>query len=509
MKLKKLLRPLKNPQISEDKEVDITSITDNSQNARKGGLFVAIKGGKVDGHKYILNAIKKGAKVIVGERKRQDVDLKDDTVYVRVKDSREALSYLASEWYGNPSEKMRIIGVTGTDGKTTTANLLHHALSKLGEKVGLISTINAVVDGKEIDTGFHVTNPEPLDLHKYLKDMVDAGCKYAVLEVTSHGIHQKRIAGVDFDVAIMTNITHEHMDYHDTWEEYREVKAELFKSTPYVVLNRDDASYEFIKSKLAKDAKVISYGIGREDVDIYAKDVFFSGNRATLEVVHKEKTLKTRVNLLGHYNISNYLAAIGGGLGLKFKINDLVKALSSFYKLKGRLESIRNSKGIDIFIDFAHTPNSLENVLNLLKNRSQKRLICVFGCAGERDRDKRVKMGEISAKLADVTIVTAEDPRSEEVGNIIKEVEKGIGKLNVEFLDSKDLSSRNKFYTIVPERGEAISAAINKIAQAGDTVVLCGKGHENSMAYNGTEYPWSDHEAVKKALEGKVLEIKR
>src|SRR3989344_3044062 len=258
----------------------------------------------------------------------------------------------ASYYFGQPSKKLKFIGVTGTDGKSTTATLIYWIIREANKKVGLITTLGAKIGDKNYDTGFHVTTPEPIALQKFLSKMVKAGCKYAVLEVTSHGLDQSRVAGINFDVGVLTNITHEHLDYHKTWQNYRNAKALLFKEVKTAVLNRDDSSFDFIVGKISKNATIISYAIDRSNVDYFATHIDFA--------------------------------------------KDVKKALSSFKPLEGRLEKVNNKKGFGVYIDFAHTPNALEKVLCLVRKSSKGRVIAIFGCAGERDIQKRPMMGHIS-----------------------------------------------------------------------------------------------------------------
>lgn len=451
---------------------NIKGIADDSRKVKKGFVFVAIKGLTVDGHDYIESAVKNGAVVVIGEK-----DLKPQGVkYIKVKDSRLELGRLASKWYGDPSQKLKIIGVTGTDGKTTTSNLIYWLLKTAGKKVGLISTINAKIGNIEFDTGFHVTNPEPLLLHKLLAEMVKKNCEYAVLEVTSHGLDQERVAGVHFDVGVLTNITHEHLDYHKTFANYVAAKAKLFVGVKYAILNAKNTSSSLVLPYLKK-TKVLLYD--------------FNLLNEKLKDAVEERFPQS-------YNQENATAAIATVRILGLAQNDMLKALKSFPQLIGRMQDLKNNKDIKIIVDFAHTPNALKEVLSSSRHLGGRRLICVYGCAGERDREKRRIMPEISLKLADISVLTAEDPRSENIDDILTVMGEAAEKSG---------GHENKNFYKVPERGEAINFAINKLAKKGDVVVICGKGHEKSMAYNGVEYPWSDQEAVKSALKGKIKEI--
>ena len=380
------------------------------------------------------------------------------------------LAVLANLFYGFPSKKMKIIGVTGTDGKTTTVSLIHHILSKSGYKSAMISTVCAKIGDEEIDTGFHVTAPDPWLLQKLLLKMVDSGIEVAVLEATSHGLDQFRLWGINFEISVLTNITHEHIDYHGSFENYRSAKLELLEKSKTIVLNKDDRSYEFIEKILRyKDIKILSYGI-KNGADFTPQKFPF------------------KTNLWGEYNQYNCLAAIGAAISLGVDGEKVLQTISSFAGVKGRLEEIKNSRGVKIIVDFAHTPNALEQILKLLQGIKQKgkKLIVVFGTAGLRDKAKRPLMGGVADKYADFSVITAEDPRTEDVSEICRQIADGFKVKNN--------------YKIVSDRQEAISFAINSLAEKGDTIIICGKGHEKSMCFGTKEYPWSDQEAVRKAL---------
>lgn len=457
MKLSLLLRNFSDYQIYGNKNVTVGSLSGDSRNVKRNGLFVAIKGLTVDGHDYISQAIDNGAKVLFGEMKPKKAWLEKIT-YVQIKDTRSVLGILASTWYDNPSEKLKVIGVTGTKGKTTTVHMIHHVLNSLGKNAGMISSITY--------PGLHVTTPGSVEIHKILKSMASQRKKYAVIEVSSHAIDQKRIAGVEFEVGVLTNISPEHLDYHKNLKRYKETKMSFIKSVRKRIIC--------------------------------------------------PKTTKLNI-CTGKFNNLNAEAAVlvVGILGIKRK--DALGALSSFKLPKGRLEEIKNKKGFRIFVDFAHSPDSLREVLSYLKSITKGNLIAVLGCAGERDVNKRSVMGEISVKLADISVFTAEDPRSEDVNYIVEQIISGAKKVT----HTKELKLHNyrvtvcgsnekyKYYFRILERGEAISFAIQKIAKNKDTIVICGKGHEKSMAYEGVEYPWSDQEAVKVALKDGVKMIER
>src|SRR3989344_5457659 len=373
---------------------------------------------------------------------------------------------LANNKYGFPSRKIKIIGVTGTDGKTTTTNMIYRMLKDAGKKVSMVSTINAEIGGKTYDTGFHVTNPDPGMLQKFISQAVKAGDEYLVLEVTSHGLDQFRAWGVNFNIGVITNITHEHLDYHKTRENYFQAKSKLIKNVQVAVLNFDEK--HFVRLSKITSCKVLSFG--------FNKKADFNPENFPL-----------KLKIPGDYNILNALAAACVGEQLNIDKQTIKKTMESFSSLEGRMNEISNKKGIKIIVDFAHTPNALEGALKALRGQTKGLLISVFGSAGARDTEKRGLMGEVSARLADITVITAEDPRGE------------LDKISQQILEGSQKSGgklgKNVF--IEGDREKAIEFAINTLAKKGDTVGIFGKGHEKSMNIDGkSEKPWSDKEAV-------------
>jgi len=391
-------------------------------------------------------------------------------------------AFLALLFYRFPSSKLKIIGVTGTDGKTTTVNLIYNVLKESGLSVSMISTVSALIKDKEIDTGFHVTAPGAWQLQKLLRKMVDEETEYLVLEVTSHGLDQFRVLGISYEVGVITNVTNEHLDYHKTYETYLRTKAKLLMKSKVAILNTDDQSYEYLINTLRnKGSKILSYGINKE-ADFTPKNFPF------------------RTPLPGEYNQYNCLAAIAAAKVLGTKEETIRKAVAEFKGMVGRMEEIDEGQDFGVVVDFAHTPNALEQALKTLKESlgKDKRLIVVFGAAGLRDKEKRPAMGKIAGKWADFSVVTAEDPRIEKVEDICEQIVQGI------------LAVGGKF-KVVCKRQEAIDYAIGKLAKEGDIVVVCGKGHEKSMCYGEKEFPWSDQEAVRKALQevSKVSQVSK
>jgi UDP-N-acetylmuramoyl-L-alanyl-D-glutamate--2,6-diaminopimelate ligase len=387
------------------------------------------------------------------------------------------LAIFATFFYQFPARNLKIIGVTGTDGKTTTATLIHHLLITGGKKTALITTVAAKIGAEEIPTGFHVTSPHPWRLQSLLREIVNQGYEFVVLEATSHGLAQHRFFGCHFYIGVITNVTHEHLDYHKSFKNYLAAKAKLFRGVKIAVLNQDDKSYNYLSAKIkAQSAKLVSYGV--------KKKADFT-----------PKSFKFKTALLGEYNQYNCLAAIATASSLGLSETKIRQAIKSFKGIEGRMEIIDEGQDFKVFVDFAHTPNALEQVLKTLKMQlSEKgKLITVFGAAGLRDVEKRPKMGRIASRIADLVILTAEDPRTEDVDEIIDQIAKGC-------LRSGGVEGRS-FYK-VPDRAEAIAFAIKK-AKKGEIVVICGKGHEKSMCFGRKEIPWSDQREARRALKEK------
>lgn len=371
-------------------------------------------------------------------------------------------------WYRRPARRLTLIGVTGTDGKTTTTTLIYHLLKLAGKKVAMVSSVAAYIGDQAIDTGFHVTLPDPWQLQKLLRRVADAGYRYLVLEVTSHGLDQHRILGCNFYLSVLTNITHEHLDYHKTLAEYIKAKARLFKLSRISLLNRDAAAYPQIKQLLVGKTRIKTYSLKK-----YLDPAIMAAITTTFTA---------------RYNKENALAAATVALDLGLSPQIIARGLKTFPGVPGRLEVVPNSQGLHVIIDFAHTPNALKAVLTELRRRlkaKSHKLIAVFGVAGLRDRTKRPIMGKIAAKLADEVVLTAEDPRTEDVNQIIGQIASGAPKF--------------PFHKI-PDRQSAINYAIIHLARPGDIVGIFGKGHEASMCYGITEHPWSDRQAALTAL---------
>jgi len=478
-------------QLTESK---VNSLQFDSRRITPGDIFVAFTGGTMDGHDFINDAVANGAIAVVGTREYKDLPVP----YIKVENSREAMAHLAAAFYDHPARKMTMIGVTGTDGKTTTSNLIFEILKAAGFKAGLISTVNAVIGDEIIDTGFHVTTPESIDVQRYLARMVDAGITYLVLETTSHGLAQHRVTACEFDIAVVTNITHEHLDYHGSYEEYRAAKAKLFKSLTQTsikpqgnyrlaILNRDDISYDYLASLVT--TQQISYGT-KNAGDMVATDIVNSSHGVDFSVIASGQVNRMHCNLPGRFNVSNCLAAVAAGQALGIDMPTITRGIGQLSGVPGRMEVIDLGQPFTAIVDFAHTPNALKVALETAREMNRNRIIAVFGSAGLRDRMKRRMMAEVSIALADVTILTAEDPRTESLEDILAEM--------ADAATSAGGREGSTFFR-VPDRGEAIRQAV-QMARPGDLVMSCGKGHEQSMCFITTEYPWDDRTAMRAAL---------
>lgn len=397
-------------------------------------------------------------------------------------------AFLASRLYGNPGEDLEIIGVTGTDGKTTTSTLIYHILKTAKKKVALVSTVDAKIGRASIKTGFHITSPNPFALQALLRRMRSQKVRYVVLEVTSHGLDQFRIYPLRPKIAVLTNITHEHLDYHGTFEAYRDAKLKLFKNAEHAVVNKDLPIFGDINAALPK-VLFSTYSL-ISDSQMKPDKIEYLSDKTIFTLGHTTYTIP----LTGEYNLYNALAAISTALLLGISTSDIRRAIATFKGIKGRLEEVENSRGIHAFVDFAHTPNALKEVLTNLRShkKPEEKLIVVFGAASQRDVTKRPIMGLEASKLADKIVLTAEDPRFENPVDISKQILSGVP------------SKKRKEVVIEPDRAKAIDYAVNTLAQKGDWVVTCGKGHEESMNLDGfDETPWSEHDSLRAALEKK------
>ncbi len=410
---------------------------------------------------------------------------------------------LAVYRFRHPARHLTMIGVTGTDGKTTTTHLIEAVLHAGDRKTGIITTVSARIAGEEINTGLHVTTPDPFSVQSLLQTMRTAGVTHAVVEATSHGLAQHRVYGCEFDVAVITNITNEHLDYHKTYEQYRKDKGLLFSGLRHAtkksgigklaILNKDDSSYTYLRS-ISPDT-VLTYSLVG-DADVVAKNIVVTRDGTRCSICYNDTQYELLLPLLGVFNIANALAAFCVGLSQNIPIKTCIEGLEHVAGIPGRMQNINQGQTFTAFVDFAHTPNALEKALTLLRQlidtEGKGKLIVVFGCAGERDPYKRDQMGAIAGRLADRVVITSEDPRDEDPDAIIATIEKGVlqtGKVN------------GKDYWCIPDRKEAIAFAVG-LANKDDILDITGKGHEQSLCIHGVEYPWDDREVLKNILRG-------
>ncbi len=495
--LKQLFAELPHPFCTPNApDVTIHGIAIDSRAVQPGQLFVALTGGTTDGHNYIQKAIEGGAVAVVGEKDLTGLPVP----YLRLQNTRRALTWLAGAFYNWPGRHLTVTGVTGTDGKTTTTNLIYQILLAAGIRAGMISTVNAVIGNEVLDTGFHVTTPDAHDVQRYLAMMVEAGLTHVVLETTSHGWSQHRVDACEFDVGVLTNITHEHMNEHGTFENYRAAKARLFSSLEMTlpkpqgnprlgIINRDDPkSFDFLNDFIKVNK--LNYGLG-EGADVRAVDISYSPSGIHFAVQSRDFHVKVTSRLVGAYNVSNCLAALTAAVyGLGVDPETAARGIASLEGIPGRMERIDMGQAFTAIVDFAHTPNALKVTLKTARQMTAGRVICVFGSAGLRDKEKRRMMAETSAELADLTVLTAEDPRTESLEGILEEMAAGA--------KSRGGSEGETFWRVA-DRGEAIRFAL-RLARPGDIVLACGKGHEQSMCFGQTEYLWDDRTAMRAAL---------
>lgn len=474
----------------------ISGIAYDSRKVKPGEVFFALVGEQFDGHQFIDAAVARGAAAVVGRMPPMPISVP----YVQITgDDRTALAKFSATYYDYPSRDLVVIGITGTDGKTTTTNLVYHILRTAGIPAGMISSVNAVVGKETLDTGFHVTTPESPDIHRYLALMRESGLTHVVLETTSHGLAQKRVAEVDYDLAAVTNVTHEHLDYHRTYQAYMQAKGLLLEALnqgqktaqalgKLAVLNKDDESYPYFE-KITK-VKKISYGLS-DDSDLWASDIVHTPQALSFIIHGFGKSFPFQTPLIGKYNVLNSLAALGLTVfGMDIPISAAQEALQTMTTVPGRMERVNMGQDFLALVDFAHTPNAIKQALLTARELTDGKIIAVFGSAGLRDVKKRKSMPEIAVTLADEVILTAEDPRTESLDLILADMREGA---------LRGGGTEGRDFCLEPDRGSAIHQAVQE-AQTGDLVILCGKGHEQSMCFGSVEYPWDDRIALQAAL---------
>lgn len=488
-----------NPQPPEyaGPDVLLEALVEHSDDVRPGTAFIARVRVGSDGHRYIDKAVERGAALIIGQ---QPCPEQLPIPYLQVTDTAIAEAWLAAAWEGFPGRELTLIGVTGTDGKTTTTNLIFEILRAANVPAGMLSTIKAVIGPSEEPLALHVTTPEAPVIQGYLRRMVTAGLTHCVLETTSHALAQHRIDSLEFDLAVVTNITHEHLDYHGDYEGYLAAKARLFENlqlpggknglTKTAILNNDDRSYDHLAA-IAVPGQ-LSYGF-QPTADIFASDIEYSAD-ATRFLAHfgpNKPPLLIESALVGDFNVANMLAALATAHALALDYAAMQRGLASVPQLSGRMERINAGQSFLVVVDFAHTPNALEKAIAAARRMSSGRIITVFGSAGKRDVQKRRLMAEISASHADLSILTAEDPRTESLDDILAMMADGCRRRG---------GVEGQTFWRVPDRSRAIYHAL-ELARPEDLVLVCGKGHEQSICFGSIEYPWDDRLATRLALQ--------
>lgn len=490
MNLKKILLGLENIKAKGEIDREVTAITNDSREVIEGSLFFAIKGFSNDGTQYIPTAIEKGAKVILVDDKfdLRSVEIPADVTLVVVPDARYAMAICSCNFYDNPSRKLKLIGVTGTKGKTTTTYMMKEMLQKQGYKTGLIGTIAIYSGDKKLEDSDRTT-PESIKLQKILAQMVDDGCQLVVMEVSSQSLKLHRVAGCEFYAGLFTNFSEDHISpkEHPDMEDYFNSKLELMKMCKYGFINADDLQVSKVP-KLLPDKDIKTYGIDNQ-CDLLAKDITITNSYVDFKVKIGERNERIKVGIPGRFSVYNSLSAISVAMKLGCNAENIKESLLDV-RVPGRSELVNNSKELTIMIDYAHSPESLENILNAVKSYTRGRVISVFGCGGDRDSAKRPKMGEISGKIADFTIITSDNPRTEDPEKIVSQIEEGIKKTNGK-------------YVCIVDRVEAIKYAID-MASKKDLILLAGKGHEPYQEINGVKHPFDERIIVDQIIKGEI-----
>lgn len=484
MKLQQLLKCLHPIIPFKGEDPEITSIENDNRKVQNGSLFICIKGYTVDGHDFASSAVKNGAAAVLAER-----PLDIDVPVVVVKDTNRAMAVLADAFFGQPTQQLRLIGITGTNGKTTTSHLIEKILADRGQKTGLIGTMYTKIGEKTIET--KNTTPESLTLQKTFHQMVEEGVETAVMEVSSHALDLGRVHGCDYDVAVFTNLTQDHLDYHKTMEEYKRAKSLLFSQLgnsyevgrpKFAILNADDAASAMFKRSTA--AHVYTYGI-EEKADLQAVNIQMTSSGTSFDLVIGQEKYRVELQLIGKFSIYNVLAALSAAVVSGVPIHEAITSIEAVKGVAGRFELVNAGQNFTVIVDYAHTPDSLENVLKTIQHFANKKVFVVVGCGGDRDRTKRPLMAQIACRYASNPIFTSDNPRSEEPMAILKEMEAGV---------------QGEDYIVIEDRKEAIHTAI-KQAEAGDVVLIAGKGHETYQQIGNVIHDFDDRLVAREAIE--------
>jgi len=492
MKLSELVKFVEPLAVEGSMDKEITGISYDSRRVMPGNLFVAVRGERTDGHRYVEAAIDRGATAVMLE---QDSGLNPRATRIRVADARQTMAQAAAQFYHCPSQQLKVVGVTGTNGKTTTVFMVKAVLEAAGIETGLLGTVQYEIGPRVIPAAR--TTPEAVEIQDMLSQMLRAGCGGVAMEVSSHALDQHRVGSVDFDVAIFTNLSQDHLDYHHTMADYFAAKQKLFTSlgrrtkAGRAVVNVDCAYGRELVQRLDGGPSVLTYGSSNAAL-IRAHDVRISAEGTQFEVQTPTGSLPISLPLIGRYNVANALAAIAAGLELGIELRTIEQALAQMRPVPGRLERVPVSDPIHVYVDYAHTPDALVNVLATIGELTRGRLICVFGCGGDRDSGKRAPMGRAAFDLADYSILTSDNPRREEPQAILQQIAAGFP------------ATATDRYQVVEDRREAIERALD-IAREGDTVVIAGKGHESCQEFADTVVPFNDREVVEEFYERKPV----
>lgn len=476
----RLTKLLENVEVKNSfSDYDISEIITDSRKVTEGCVFVCIKGREFDGHSAALKAAEKGAKAIISERQTGAPN------EILVNSTREALAKMSSAFYGEPSKKMKLIGVTGTNGKTSTTHMIKKILEHCDKKTGLIGTVSYMAGGEMLSSA-SLTTPKPQELHRIFKSMAESGCEYCVMEVSSQALAQGRCIGLEFSAAVFTNLTQDHLDYHGTMENYANAKAKLFSQCKCAVLNKDDGRFDFMKNAVLS-GNIISYSKKDNRADYFADNIHLGKAECEYILYTKGKKYNVRIDIPGEFTVYNSLAAISCCSALGIDTVRCVKALAETGGVPGRAEVLKTDTPYTIIIDYAHSPDAIENILSSVRQFAKGRVIALFGCGGDRDKTKRPLMAQKAAENADYLIITSDNPRTENPDEIIEDIIPGI-------------NGKGTSCAIISDRTQAIDYAI-KNAREGDVIVLCGKGHETYQIIGDEKIHYDEREIVKRILD--------
>lgn len=481
MILSKILNGIEDLRIEGNADVDVLDIKCDSREVQQGDLFVAIVGFKTDGHEYIEKAIENGAKVVAVQRDKWNGKIFPEVTFIIAEDTRKLMALASCNFYENPSREFKLVGVTGTKGKTTTTYMIKKILEKAGKKVGLIGTIANMIGDEKVEASR--TTPESVDLQKLFRKMADEKCDVVVMEVSSHALALDRVLGSSFDIGVFTNLSQDHMDFHENFDNYLAAKAKLFTMCKEGFINCDDMYATKLMSMAT--CTITTYGIDNNPF-VSARDIIITNSYSDFKMPFNKILQRIRVNIPGRFTVYNSLAAICVAIKLGANVENVIDGLSEV-TVPGRSEMVINNRNLTVMVDYAHSPASLEGILKAVKAYTKGKVICVFGCGGDRDKTKRPIMGEIAGKNATYTVITSDNPRTEKPEEIVNEIEEGIKK------------TKGKYIVIV-DRKKAIEHAI-KMARKNDIVVIAGKGHETYQEINGEHYHFDDREIASEVMK--------